>query len=385
MKREQTDEKRFNFLIESLEGIHTLKAFALESFFQRRYEALEEKSTYANYRVMQETADTFNLCSIFSHIMVVSVTSFGAWMVLKGDLTTGSLIASLLLSGRIMQPVQKGLSLWTRYQDFEIAKKHLRSLLATPQRDVKKRRNHLVDVHSDGRLEVRNLSFTPPRSHIELLKDINLKMKRGDTVLLSGAHGSGKTMLFQLISGHYQVNEGQIFIDGEHIDTYQPEDLVNHIGYIRSDPKMFRGTIRDNITCFGQVSETQAKEVAKLLNVDKDVAKLPSGFDTFLQGNSADTISPGLIQRIGIVRALATKPRLILFDNADRSLDAGGYAMVYKLLARLQGSVSMILVSEDQNIRGLANRHYMITNRTLVEDNGMSKDDKIKPYSELKL
>lgn len=384
-KREEADDQRFNFLIESLEGVHTLKAFALEKFFERRYETFEENSCRENYKVTQETARTFNIGAIFSHIMVASVITIGAWFALQGYITTGALIATLLLSARMMQPIQKALGLWARYQDYTLARAHLEKLLQTPQKKIMPRADESLGVMPDGRLSIYNISFQYQADNKPLLSNIELNIKRGETVLISGAHGSGKTTLLKLIAGILPPTQGEIYIDGENINTYRPEDLVNHVGYIRTNALIFRGTIRDNITCFGQTNEAKAREVAALLNVDEDVAKLPAGFDTFLSGNNSDSIPPGLKQRIAIVRVLATKPRLILFDNADRALDKQGYAMIYSLLARLKGKASLILVSDDNNIRGLAERHYILNNNQLNESMHVQSKGNIRPYKELRL
>lgn len=382
--REHADDKRYNFLVESLEGVHTLKAFALEKFFQRRYEKLEERSTQENYTVTEETARTFNIGAIFSHIMVASVISAGAWFVLQGMLSTGGLIATLLLAGRMMQPIQKALALWTRYQDYTIARKRLEDLFATPQHTVAPRQTEFAPT-PDGHVNLSNVSFAYQNENVPLLNTINLNMERGDCVLISGAHGSGKTTLLNLMAGILPPSDGDIHIDQHNINTYPSEHLVKHVGYIRTQALVFRGTIRDNITCFGQTDETQAREVAKLLNVDKDVAKLPSGFDTFLSGTSTDSIPPGLKQRIAMVRVLANKPRVILFDNAELSLDKDGYAMIYSLLARLKGKASMVLISEDRNISGLADQHFTLQNGTLMPSDTLVSKGNVRPYKELRL
>jgi ATP-binding cassette, subfamily C, bacterial LapB len=382
--REDSDEKRFNFLIESLEGVHTLKAFALENFFARRYEDLEERSTFDNFKVTQKTSSLFNTVSIFSHIMVASVITAGAWYVLNGYLTTGGLIAVLLLSGRMMQPVQKAVSLWARYQDFQRARDNMTELLTTPQREIIER-PHPLPILAEGRLEIKNLSFRYSYRDEPILKDINLDLTRGKSILISGTHGSGKSTLLSLIAGIYLPEAGNILIDGEDIRSYNPADLSRHIGFIRSEAIIFRGTIRDNITCFGQNDEAQAREVADLLHVDREVAQLPGGFDTFLNGNNTDVISPGLKQRIAMLRVLATKPRLILFDNADRTLDREGYARIYSLLARLRSRVSMVIVSDDRNLRGLTDEHFTLENGILTPNTESYSRGNVRPYKELRL
>lgn len=382
--REKTDDRRFNFLIETLEGVHTLKSFALEKFFERRYEMYEESSVRANYAVTQETAGTFNMGAVFSHLMVTSVITIGAWCVLHGLLSTGGLIATLLLSGRMMQPIQKALSLWARYQDFTLAREHIEALMNTPQhRRVSNAAGE--DTVDEGRLSLRGVSFGFAERQQHLLRDVHLEIAPGETVLIDGAHGAGKTTLLNIIAGIYPPGEGSVEMGGRDISAYAFDELARHVGFVRTLPLIFRGKIRDNITCFGQNPEAQAREVAALLGVDRDVAKLPGGFDTFLSGNHTDSIPPGLRQRISIARALAAKPRLILFDNADRSLDREGYAMIYRLLARIKGKASLVLVSDDYNIRALADRICLLEGGALREEEYEERGSAMHLYREFAL
>lgn len=383
-RREKADDARYNFLIESLEGIHTLKAFSQEKFFARRYESLEDQSTKSNYAVTQETAETFNIGAIFSHLMVTAVICLGAYFVMGGWLTTGGLIATLLLSGRMMQPVQKALALWARYQDYALARENAEELFRTPQQTSLPRTAEGLRIPG-GQLSLRDVSFRYNTGNPWMISGVNLTLRAGDCLLLTGEHASGKTTLLNMIAGIYPATQGDIYVDGENIHTYPSETLARHIGYIRGNSTVFRGTIRDNITCFGQTNDAQAREVSALLQVDRDVARLPAGFDTFLTGGDTDTISPGLKHRIAMARVLATKPKIILFDNADRSLDREGYVLIYTLLARLKGKVSMILVSDDLNISGLADQHLRLENGKLSENTPAAARTNIKPYRELRL
>lgn len=381
--RETADDKRFNFLVEALEGVHTVKSFALEKYMERRYEALEEESTLSNYHVTQQTSATFSYGAIFSHIMVASVITIGAMFVLQGYLTTGALIATLLLSGRLMQPIQKALALWVRYQDISLAAHHANTLLSMPQQEVTKR-HHTHAPIPQGRLICHNISFAfegnPP-----LFQDISLHIKKGETIALRGDHGSGKTTLLKIIAGIYPVTSGEILLDDERVESYFPYELVRHVGFVRAQPLIFRGTIRDNLTGFGHINEVGAREVATLLGVDKDIATLPAGLDTFLSGNDTDNIPMGMKQKISIVRALAAKPKLILFDNADYALDAVSYGKLYQLLARLRGNVSMILVSDDMNISALADMHYMLEEGKIIKTDRHHSMGIVHPYRELQL
>jgi ATP-binding cassette subfamily C protein LapB len=380
--REESDDKRFDFLIEALEGIHLIKANALEPFFQRRYEQLEETSAKSNYILSLSISKMLNLSAVFSNIMIAAIISVGAWCVLNGQLTTGSLIACLLLSGRIMQPVQRALGLWVRHQDYQNACVHVASILQTKQSS-----NGGGDISDtrQGTLQLKDIVFQYGDDSKPVLDGVNLSLKRGQVILLSGDFGAGKTTLMNIIAGLYPPQSGTVLIDGKPISDYTAQQLATRVAYIKEKTVIFRGTVRDNMTCFGQIPENQVRDVARLLKVDVDIAALPGGFDTFLSGDNTDTIPPGLKQRIAIVRALAAKPKIIIYDNADQSLDKSGYQTIYNFLARLKGKATLILVSNDHNIQTLADDHYVLTNGTLVRQEASATNRKIIPYKELSL
>lgn len=366
-KRDKMDDARYDFLIESLQGIHTIKSMVLERRFERRYEALEEASSFRSFKVAEAAAASYNTGTIFSHAMVIAVTCMGAFLTLEGQITTGSLIASVLLSGRMMQPLQKALGIWTRYQDFSLARQKVETIFEIP-RHVSMAAND-ADPSREGILSIRNVGFRHLNADRPLLKNISLDVRRGECLSISADNDEAKDALLDLIAGLYPPSEGEIDIDGLNVLRYPPERLIRHVGYIRAEGLIFRGTIRDNMTCFGLIPETEAQEMAALLNVTRDIAKLPAGFDTMLSGNSGDVIPPGLKQRIAMVRVLAPKPRLILYDNADHGLDRAGYGLIYSLFSRIKGKASLILLSEDKNIQALAER------RLILDRNGLREVD----------
>ncbi|MBU0799854.1 MAG: ATP-binding cassette domain-containing protein, partial [Alphaproteobacteria bacterium] len=356
--RDNADDRRYDFLVESLEGVHTLKSFALEERFQRRYESLERDSTRASYDVTEDSARIFNMSTVFSHIMLVAVIAVGALDVMAGTISSGALIATVLLSGRIMQPVQRTVGMWVRFQDYRVAKAKLQNIMDLPQVRMS---TSYTKPERRGSIDVKNVAFRYDDAKPDLFQHVSLSVGRGESVRISGAHGVGKTVLLHMIAGLYAPTAGDILVDGLAPLDYPPSERIRHVAMLRTQGVIFHGTIRDNITRFGAVPEAQAREVSSLLGIDQDVSALARGFDTMLEGTETDIIPPGLRQRIAIARALASKPRVILFDNADRNLDRDGYRQVYRLLGRLREKVALILVSDDRNIIRLADRHYNLT------------------------
>lgn len=365
LERDLDDDRRYDFLIESLEGIHTIKSFGIENIFARRYEALEQQSTIANFDVTESSSMAFNTGALFSNLMVGSVIAAGAYFVINGTITTGALIATILLSGRIMQPVQRALSLWAKYQDYTLSRQKVESIFEIPLRTQAPHEGE--PPAREGTLSLDNVSFRRGDNHEWLLEDISLETKRGECLALSADNSASLSAFLDLISGLYAPSRGAIMLDGLNIQQYQSENLIGHIGYIQTEGTIFRGTIRDNLTCFNQIDNKKVQEISALLQLDREIAGLPAGYDTFLSGNNTDTIPPGLKQKICMARVLASKPRIIIFDNADRSLDRAGYNLVYNLLTRLKGKATLIISSDDQNLTAHATRRLHIENNRLSE------------------
>lgn len=382
-QRDKADDARYDFLIHALSGIHTVKAMGLEAPFERRYERWQSVSSRANFDVAAANAKAFDHGVLASHIMMVAVAVIGAPLAIAGQLSLGALIACVMLSGRIMQPVQKALSFWTHLQDIELAQckitEHFAGDTLTPTAP-------LTVQEKEGRVELSKVSFAYAGQE-SLLQDITLTLKPGAAISLSGEHGAGKQTLLRLMAGMHAPTSGIVQINGVEPHIYPSEELVSHVGYLPPVGTIFRGTIEENLSRFGRVEHARVQEIATLLGLDQEIAALPAGYDTQLEGGNADAIAPGLRQRIAIARVLAAKPRVLLFYNADRALDKEGYNRVYQLLGRLKGRVTMVLVTNDQNILRLADTHYHLNHGQLVTRKAEAGDGlyNVHSYQEMQL
>lgn len=382
--RESVDETRMGFIIEALNGIHTVKSLGLERIFQRRYEELQTQSSLANYSVAKYGNQASSYGSVFAQAMIIGIVFFGTPMAMNGQITLGTMMACILLSGRIMQPVQRALGIWTRFLDFQLARENVSKTFEFPTVS----RVQAQDLNERlGTVDLRNVEFSHGDLQKPIISNLNLKLEVGQSISISSDHGAGKTTLLKLIAGLYEPNTGDILIDGVAASKYPAGNLIEHIGFMGMEGAIFRGTIRENLTSFGIIDESKVTEVMQLLGLDREISKLPSGLETQLEGSTADPIPPGLKQRIAITRALAPKPKILLFDNADRALDKEGYNQVYKLLARLKGKVTMIVISEDRNIQRLAQREFVLSDSCLIEQTASrdSKTHDISPYQELRI
>ncbi len=363
-RRDKADEGRFSFLIRTLTGIHTVKTLGLEGQFERRHEAWQFGSSRANYGVALRSAAAYDEGVLFANAMMIAVAVAGGPLVLQGNLTLGALIACVLLAGRVMQPVQRAMGFWTRWQELELAHEKFQALFASPAGKTASPAG--ITTEREGRIELQNVSFGYPGQQ-KLLDNVTLKLKRGDAISITGPAGAGKKTLSRLLLGIYQPTGGTVLIDGAPPHSYSSSELVEHVGYLPQEGVILRGTIQDNLSRFGRVPQARVQEMSRLLGIADDVAALPEGYDTRLEGGNVDAITPGLRQRIALARAIALKPRILLFHNADRALDRTGYNLVYSLLGQLKARVTLVIITEDQNIQRLADTQYRLDGGQFTE------------------
>lgn len=360
--RERQDDTRYSFITQALQVVHTIKTYCLEAAVSRRFEEVQRHSGQTNYALAISHGQSGSLSYGFSQLMTVAVIGIGAPMVMDGYISVGVLIACVLLSGQIMQPLQRGLSMWVRFQDIALAKDRLTGLIRLPQRAIllpeQMTANH-------GGLQLSRVRFGYSDGE-PVLDGMSFEAQPGDTIGIAGPSGSGKTTLLELMAGIHTPDRGQVLLSGMPVSEIPPQERARMIAYLPMHGLILRGSIMDNLTGFAREHRKLARQVAEQLGIEEAVSLLPSGYDTPLDGHTTDVVSPGLKQRIAIARALLHRPRAILFDNADQGMDFVSYSKIFELLARLRGKVTMVIVSEDKNILSLVDQSFELIRGQLV-------------------
>lgn len=359
------DDRKTNYIITVLTGIHTVKALAMEASLLRRFEKHQGEVTADSYRVAMASGFAATLSAVFSQLSLILTATAGSIMVLGGHLSIGALSACTLLAGRALQPVQRMLGTWLRMQDFAISRQQAQELLSLP---VQQRDDSALPT-PQGTIEMENVSFSYPQNTNFALQDIRLALVPGEVVAISGDKGSGKSTLMQLIAGVLTPVSGNITLDGINPALHSMSELHSHVGYLTQEAVIFKGTILDNITGFmnDEHSIANAKEAGKELGLDKVIDLLPKGYATLLTGGAGDPVPPGVRQRIALARGMRHKPAVLLFDDADRSLDKEGYNLLFKVMGKLKDNCTIVIVSHDHNLLSFADRHYHLEHGTLNE------------------
>ena len=362
--REHHDYRRLSFTINALRHIHTAKALALEAPLVRRFEQLQARAGLTNYLVTRITGQIGNMGYFFAQAMMVLMVTAGAPLAVQGHITTGTLIACVLLSGRIMQPLQKGLSSWVRLQDIVLAQERMQGFLSTPAEEG---RDSQPMESNEGSIKLEDVTFRYAETDAPVVRDVSLTLLPGESIAITGDRSTGKTTLLELMAGLHPPGRGSVLLNGKPASHYESETLMQQVGYMPTLGQLLHGSIFDNLTGFRPERMDDALEAARLLGIDEAVKRLPTGYDTILESAAAEAVPPGLRQRIAIARVLIERPRILLFDNADRALDRNGYNHLFTLLGKLKGKITMVLVSDDKNILSLADRTLALADGRIVE------------------
>lgn len=354
--RNLQDEARYGFMLESMAGAHVMKSLGIEPRFIEKYQQLQQPVSRSGFAIAMLNHTLANGAALFSQIMVVLVVACGAPLVMHGTLSMGGLIACVLLSGRLIQPLQHALACWMSHQEYETAQEQNARIYSLPLQSM------IQGEHTehDGHVAIEDVSYRYENDAMPVLDHVTLYVQSNEVLGISGETGSGRSTLLKLVAGLTPPESGQVRVSGMDPAQLLPGTLSSHVAYLTSEAVLFRGTLMQNLSGFDSELQARAIELAKLIGLDALIAQLPAGYDTQLEGSPADVIPPGLRQRVALVRALRHKPKLILYDQADRSLDRDGYHQLFSLLARLKGKATILLVTDDKNLLRLADRRLML-------------------------
>ncbi len=367
-RRSETDERRYNFIIEALSGIHTIKSMAMEPVMQRRYERLQSQSAEAVFDLTRISAISQGLGSTFGQIAMVAIVCAGSFLVIDNTLTIGALAASTMLAGRALQPILRSMGLWTQFQGVRLARQRLEHVFSLPTEGAVPAAPASVTAAPDfeGKIELQNVSFQFAEGQPLLLDDVSLKIEPGEAIGLTGDNGTGKSTVLSLIMGLLRPTTGRILIDDRDVAEMDPLSLRAQIGYMPQKGGLFRGTLLDNLTMFrdGEAIE-RAIDLSRAIGLEDVITRLPRGLDTRLGETSVETLPDGVRQRIVIVRALVGLPPIVLFDNASASLDQASDRRLSTVLERYRGARTLVIVSHRPSLLRLCDRCYRIADGKL--------------------
>jgi subfamily B ATP-binding cassette protein HlyB/CyaB len=354
------------FLVESITGIQTVKALAIEPPLQRKWEEQLAGYVRAGFRATTLGTIAGQAATLISKATTIAIIWLGAQLVIKGELSIGQLIAFTMLAGQVNAPVLRIVRLWQDFQQAGISMQRLGDVLNAPAERSDASRTTLAAL--SGRVVFDDVSFRYRGDGPEVLRHVSFTVAPGQVIGIVGRSGSGKSTLAKLIQRLYVPEHGRVLVDGTDLALIDPVWLRRQVGVVLQENFLFNRSVRDNIAIADPgLAMERVVEAAELAGAHEFILELPQGYDT-LVGEHGCSLSGGQRQRIAIARALITNPRILIFDEATSALDYESEHLIQQNLAQIcQGRTVFIVAHRLSTVRP-ASRIFVIEKGEIIEE-----------------
>jgi subfamily B ATP-binding cassette protein HlyB/CyaB len=355
------------FLVESVTGIETLKAMAVEPQMQRRWEEQLAGYVAASFRVLSLGNSASQTVQLVSKIATASILYCGAKLVIDGDLSVGELVAFNILAGRVSAPVLRLAQIWQDFHQARLSIARLGDILnTTAEPTYSAGRARLPAIRGDIKFD--RVSFRYRVDGQEVLHDVSFEVPAGQTVGIVGPSGSGKSTFAKLVQRLYVPERGRILVDGMDLAMADPAWLRRQIGVVLQENVLFNRSVRDNIALADPAMPMERIiAAAKLAGAHDFILELTEGYDTVV-GERGSTLSGGQRQRIAIARALVGDPRILIFDEATSALDYESERIVQQNMKDIARGRTVLVIAHRLSTVRAADRIVTLDRGRLVED-----------------
>lgn len=351
---------------DSLLGIRVVKSFANEHVEMEKFGKGTEKFLSIKRRNYRNMANFHTTMRVFDGVMYILIVAAGAVSMSKGHTSPGDFTASLLLVTTLLGSIRRVADFSEQfYQGASALDRFAEVMDEIPEVEDAPDAVELVDAK--GEIEFKNVTFGYPGTDKKVLENLNLHIPVGGNVAIVGPSGAGKTTVCNLIPRFYEVNEGEILLDGTNIKKYTTRSLRSHIGVVQQDVYLFSGSVYDNISYGKQdASREEVEEAAKKAGAHEFISQLPEGYDTYI-GERGVKLSGGQKQRISIARVFLKNPPILILDEATSSLDNESERLVQQSLELLaKGRTTLTIAHRLTTIKN-ANEILVLTEDGIAE------------------
>src|SRR6201996_8639000 len=355
------------FLVESITGVETLKAMAVEPQMQRRWEEQLAGYVAASFRVLQLGNVASQAVQLVSKLVTAFILFFGAKMVIDGDLSVGELVAFNILAGRVSAPVLRIAQIWQDFHQARISIERLGDILNTPAEPIFNTTRAALPAIK-GEITFEHVTSRYGIDGPETLHDVSFTVAPDQVLGIVGPSGSGKSTLAKLLQRLYVPESGRILVDGVDLAMVDASWLRRQLGVVLQENVLFNRSIRDNIALPDPGMPLDlVVEAAKLAGAHEFILELPEGYDTIV-GERGSSLSGGQRQRIAIARALVTQPRILIFDEATSSLDYESERIIQRNMNAIVSGRTVLIIAHRLSTVRRADRIITIDRGRLIED-----------------
>lgn len=355
-------------LVETIEGIEDIKALQAEAYFQRQWEQTHEVSAAVGMKQRLWGARLTGWASTVQQLTYGGMLVFGVYLVLSGDITTGTLVASSMLSSRTIAPLMQLTMVFSRWQHAKSAMRGLDELLKKPvDRPADAELSHCPTL--SGHFNVRNLQYTYDKENSPNVLGIGqLEIKPGERVAILGKVGAGKSTLLKLLSGQASPSQGKILIDGVDMTKVEPADIRRQMGYLSQDSRLFFGTLRQNLMLgYPHATDQEMLQALRISGALSMVQADASSLDKIINEGGRG-LSGGQRQMVMLSRMILRNPQVVLLDEPTASMDEQLEDYVIRQLHAWLVGRTLIVVTHRPALLKLVDRIVVMDNGRVVAD-----------------
>lgn len=360
------------FLVESVSGVQTIKAGAVEPQSQRRWEDQLAGYVKANFKAANLGNIANQVASFINKLTVLLILWIGARLVIAGELSVGQLVAFNMLAGRISAPILRLVQLWQDFQQAGISVQRLGDILnAKPEPAYQPGRASLPQL--EGRVTFEHVSFRYRPDAKEALRNVSLHVPAGKVIGIVGRSGSGKSTLTKLIQRLYVPQSGRVLVDGVDLAMVDTVWLRRNIGVVLQENFLFNRSIRENIALNDPALPMEkVVQASKLAGAHDFILELPEGYDTVVEEQGSN-LSGGQRQRIAIARALITNPYILILDEATSALDYESEHIIHQNMRYIcKGRTVFIIAHRLSAVRNAD--HIIVIEKGQIVEGGTHKE-----------
>ena len=351
---------------DSLLGIRVVKSFANEDLEERKFDEGNQKFLSIKKKVYHAMAGFHSSTRFFDGLMYIVVAVVGALFMIGQKIGPEDYVAYLLFISTLITSIRRIVEFSEQFQRGMTGIERFYEIVDT-EPDIVDSKGATVAEDIRGDVEFRGVSFRYETENKNVLTNLNLTVKAGESIALVGPSGGGKTTLCSLIPRFYEVTDGEILLDGENIKDLTLTSLRENIGVVAQDVYLFSGSIRENIA-YGDREATEAEiiEAAKLAGAHEFIMSLPHGYDTYV-GERGVKLSGGQKQRVSIARVFLKNPPVLIMDEATSALDNESEKLVQESLEKLaKGRTTFTIAHRLTTVRN-ADRILVLTEDGIAE------------------
>lgn len=363
------------FLVESVNGVETIKAGAVEPQSQRRWEEQLAGYVRASFKANNLGNIASQVASFINKVTTLLILWIGARLVINGELSVGQLVAFNMLAGRVSGPILRLVQLWNEFQQAGISVQRLGDILnAQPEPAYSPGRASLPDL--EGRVTFEGVTFRYRPDGPEILRNISVHVPAGKVIGIVGRSGSGKSTLTKLIQRLYVPQSGRVLVDGVDLAMVDTVWLRRNIGVVLQENFLFNRSVRENIALIDPAMPMErVVQAAKMAGAHEFILELPEGYDNEV-GEHGCNLSGGQRQRIAIARALITNPKILIFDEATSALDYESEHVIHQNMRHICAGRTVFIIAHRLSAVREAD-HIIVLDKGQVVESG-SHDELLK-------